>query len=79
MYKKAWAIHPHLGKGIAKLLSEEGDMYKERGERDRAEQMYTKAFGIFEKIGLQEEIASLCSNLGHIYEERGELDRGRRC
>lgn len=52
-----------------------GLIYRERGEPDRAEEMFLKSLAIEEELGRKEGMAADYGNLGLIYWDRRELDR----
>ena len=54
-----------------------GNIYKTRGELDKAEKFYIKALSINEKLGRPEGMAYQYGSLGLIYRIRGELDKAK--
>jgi tetratricopeptide (TPR) repeat protein len=54
-----------------------GNVYRTRGDLDRAEEMYKKSLEISEPGGLLELSANQYANLGSVYEQRGDVARAR--
>ncbi len=52
-----------------------GNIYRTRGELDKAEEYYRKALDINKDLGSKEGMAGQYGNLGNIYYIRGELDK----
>ena len=50
-----------------------GILYQNRGELDRAEEMYRKSLEIDEALGRKEGMASNYGDLGNLYQIRGDL------
>ena len=52
-----------------------GLVYGERGDLDKAEEMYLKSLEIEEALGRKEGMASQYGNLGLVYQVRDDLDQ----
>lgn len=61
--------------GEASVLGNLGLIHKMRGDLHKAEQMFTEALDIHDKLGNEQGIAEDHGNLGLIYQKRGSLDK----
>jgi len=59
----------------AVLIGNLGEIYRRRGELDKAEEMFLKIVEIHERLRSEEDLSRDYGNLGLIYQTRGELDK----
>jgi len=54
-----------------------GDVFRIRGNLDKAEEMHKRSLEIHKGLGIQEEVAKNYGNLGGVYIQRGDLDKAK--
>ena len=57
--------------GMASVYGNLGNVYRTRGELDRAVEMFEKSLAINEALGRQDGMANQYGNLGNVYRTRG--------
>jgi tetratricopeptide (TPR) repeat protein len=77
MYRKALEIDEALGRkdGMAIKYVNLGNVFRARGELEKAEAMHRKALEIDEALGRKEGMATGYVNLGLVFEARGEPEK----
>jgi tetratricopeptide (TPR) repeat protein len=75
MHRKALELDQALGskEGMAADYANLGNVYRTRGDLDKAEEMHRKSLEISEALGSKEGMAINYGNLGIVYKQRGNL------
>jgi Flp pilus assembly protein TadD len=75
MYKKNLTIEEALERklGMATAYTNLGDVYRIRGDLEKAEEMQKTSLDLYEAVGSKGGIATAYGNLGYVYVARGDL------